>query len=551
MLHPEPLPATMPGVRRPSAQRLALGTVLILAGVLRFWGLGFGLPHTGARPDEAQVAKTAVDFLGGNLNPGFFNYPTLFMYAVGSGYAAYCAAGVALGRFASIAGCAATWPSNWAPFFIIARVLSAAAGTLTVWVVFRLGMRLFDRTAGLAAALFLACAFLHVRDSHFGVTDVTMTALAALAVLLLIEAHARPSAGRFAAAGAAAGLAASTKYNALLLGPGVLVSQGLAWLETGGVRRLDRRVLLFAAAMTAAFVAGTPFAVLEPGRFWADASSEAAHLATGHAVMLGPGWRYHAVVTLWHGLTWPLLVTALAGALWMAVARPRAAALLLVFPVVYYAVAGRGATVFARYMVPVVPFLCVTAGFLVSRLSDAVAQWPAVARGAGPPLVATLLALVLALPGFVKSVTLDRLLSTKDSRVLAAEWAAANIPAGASVYLAGGRYGAPDLSNRGAPPPYALWEFDETRMTFDSGAGPTQEWPRWIVVQESPLQAYSRLPGIVREGLGRYDLRQSFRAIDMRPPHVYDQQDAWFLPLAGFAGIGRPGPNVYVYQLRN
>jgi hypothetical protein len=28
-------------------------------------------------------------------------------------------------------------------------------------------------------------------------------------------------------------------------------------------------------------------------------------------------------------------------------------------------------------------------------------------------------------------------------------------------------------------------------------------------------------------------------------------QDAVFLPLAGFAGVARPGPNIYVYQRRD
>jgi 4-amino-4-deoxy-L-arabinose transferase-like glycosyltransferase len=543
-------------VKRQPAHLVTLLGILLLAAGLRLWGLEFGLPHTGARPDETQVAKTAVDFLSGNLNPGFFNYPTLFMYLIGGGYLTYCAAGVAAGRFLSIAACAATWPSNWTPFFLIARVVSAAAGTVTVWAVYRLGLRLFDRTTGLAAALFLACAFLHVRDSHFGVTDVTMTALVVLAVVALAEAHDCPSPRRFAAAGALAGLAASTKYNALLLAPGAVVSQALAWLERPDLGRLDRRVPAFAVAMIAAFVAGTPYSVIEPGRFWTDASSEAVHLATGHAVLLGVGWRYHATVTLWHGLTWPLLAAALAGGIWMVLERPRRAALLLAFPLVYYAVAGRGTTVFARYMVPIVPFLCVTAGFLVSRLSTAIARGAPSSGGAvavnqsASRLVAAVLAMALAMPGLAKSVALDRLLSRTDSRVLAADWAAANIPAGASVYLAGGQYGAPDLSRRGSPPPYSFWEFNETRTTFESGPLSAAEWPRWIVVQESPLEAYSRLPAAVQEGLVRYDMRQSFRAVDMRAPHVYDQQDAWFLPLAGFAGVGRPGPNVYFYQRR-
>src|SRR5438874_444420 len=67
----------------------------------------------------------------------------------------------------------------------------------------------------LVAAAFLAVAFLHVRDSHFGVTDVPaafLTVCAFWAALRCATEGARDA--RVALAGALCGLAASTKYNA-------------------------------------------------------------------------------------------------------------------------------------------------------------------------------------------------------------------------------------------------------------------------------------------------------------------------------------------------
>jgi hypothetical protein len=223
------------------------------------------------------------------------------------------------------------------------------------------------------------------------------------------------------------------------------------------------------------------------------------------------------------------------------------ALLLLAFPLVYYAVAGRGYTVFARYMVPVVPFLCVTAGCLVAHLAALTDRVIAPGRRAS---LAALLALALVLPSAMQIVRYDRLLSRTDSRVLASEWIKGEVPDGATVHLAGGMYGVPDLGRRGAPPPYRMWEFDEARGRFDTATGLTTEWPEWIVTQDSPLRDYSRIPEALREGLRGYELRRSFRAVDMRAPHVYDQQDAFFLPLSGFGGIGRPGPNISIYRRR-
>ena len=525
--------------------RLALVCVLLVGAGMRMWGVGFGLPLTRAQADESLVARTSVEIARGNLDPGFFNYPTLFMYTTGAVYRAYCGASSGIGGGDSTAACLASWPLRWEPFFLIARALSVLAGTLTVWLIYRLGCRVFDPLTGVVAAGFLAVAFLHVRDSHFGVTDVSMTMLAVAAVLALIRAHDGPAPAGFAWAGLLAGLAASTKYNALLLVAPLVASQ---WLQLQGERRLDGRIPVFLAAMACGFLAGTPFALIDRAQFWREASSEAAHLTGGHGIRLGIGWRYHLLVSLWHGLTWPLLAAAIAGMLWMCARTPRRAVLLLAFPVTYYVVAGRGFTVFARYMVPVVPFLCVTAAYFACQAAHAIERRFGPGRLAAAIIV---IALSIALPTMVQVVRFDRVLGRADSRVLATEWIRSQVPRGASVYLAGGSYGSPDLGGRGSAPPYRVWEFDESRGRFDTPSGLTNGWPEWIVVQESPLLDYSRVPAAVGVGLARYDLRRAFHVVDMQAPHVYDQQDAFFLPLAGLSGIGRPGPNIYIYQRRD
>ena len=59
---------------------------------------------------------------------------------------------------------------------------------------------------------------------------------------------------------------------------------------------------------------------------------------------------------------------------------------------------------------------------------------------------------------------------------------------------------------------------------------------------------YSHVPDSLRAWLTRYDLLQSFRGFDEREERVYDQQDAFYLPLANFRRLGRPGPNIFVYR---
>ena len=380
-----------------------------------------------------------------------------------------------------------------------------------------------------------------------------MTMLVILAVVMLVGAHdrARQSVGdvrAFAAAGLVAGLATSTKYNAVLLAVPVVVCLASLWATdtapNGRVARVVRWGGAWGGAMAVGFFAGTPYALLEPARFWQDASSEAMHLQAGHVIELGVGWKYHLVVTLWHGLTWPLLLCALAGAVWMIARAPRRAVLLLAFPVVYYLIAGRGHTVFVRYMVPVVPFLCITAGYFATSLASSIrARW----RNVDSALVCGAIVIVAGTPSAVTAWRLDRLLGRTDSRVLVADWIMEHAAAQASIFVTGSGYGRPDIGRRHQGPELSFVTLADSG--FRTASGERVERPDWIVVQESPLVMYSSVPQAVRDVLPHYQLVQTFRAIDLLEPHVFDQQDALFVPLAGFGRVFRPGPNFYIYRL--
>ena len=176
-----------------------VAAILIVAAVARLWGIHFGLPHLNARPDEGTIVSIAGGMYHGDLNPHFFNYPALFMTSV--------AAVLSL----------VPDPSGTTTPYMIARYLSAGAGIASVLVLFRIGQRLFGQAAGLASAALLAVAFLHVRDSHFGVTDVPMTFLALVAFFYILRVSESARTRDVIAAGVASGLATSTKYNAALL----------------------------------------------------------------------------------------------------------------------------------------------------------------------------------------------------------------------------------------------------------------------------------------------------------------------------------------------
>src|SRR5262245_29635834 len=258
-----------------------LVAILALAAMLRLWGLRFGLPHTLTRPDEDATVAIALKFFRRSFNPGFFDWPSLFMYITTVAFVIYFQFGRIIGWFPYQNTFLAEATRDQSSFRVITRGLSATAGVLTVATIHAIGRRLFDGTTALVGALFLAVAPLHVRDSHFGVTDVTATLFVTLSFLFTVRFAQEGRRRDWIASAVLAGAAASTKYNAgLVVLPGVVAillgSTGQTWLKRIGL------VPIYIALAIAAFFAGTPYALIDRPAFLAALASITAHLRGGH-----------------------------------------------------------------------------------------------------------------------------------------------------------------------------------------------------------------------------------------------------------------------------
>lgn len=541
--------------------------VMIVAAVLRVWGIGFGFPGANARPDEIQIAGPAVGYLTGDLRPPFFQWPALFQYMTTVAYIVYAVAGRPVTGFASIAAFAESRRQSLVPFLLIPRLLSATCGVVTVWLVYRIGRRLFDERVGIVAALFLAVSFLHVRDSHFGVSDVPMTALLTAAILVILQWQDRGGVRLALLAGVITGLAGATKYNAL----GAGVAFAVAWVieslnvrtrQGGRVFSLVTQLAAYGLGVAVAFLGTSPYIVIEWSRFLKDIGEVQDTLANGPAgLRVGRGWWYFADIVLPAAVGWPMLVLGVGGAAGMLLSHWRRAATLLAFPIAYYAFAGRGYGVFARHALPLTPFVCLTAAWATVRLAR-LASGERPRRLEGEPERTSVrsarlfadshrakyatLALALAIAAFPAwtSLQLDRLLATTDNRITVARALLETIPPRSTFGQTGESYGQVPLSIDGRQIDVRLVVFDNTVGQFMPGA------PEWVLVQRSPLFHYSAVPTSFETTLQTdYALQREFSTgAGTGDGRIYDQQDAFFLPLANFAGIERPGPSFELYR---
>jgi hypothetical protein len=206
--------------------------------------------------------------------------------------------------------------------------------------------------------------------------------------------------------------------------------------------------------------------------------------------------------------------------------------LLLSFPLGYFIVAGSVRNLFFRYAIPLVPFLCLTAARCVTRLVRN-ETW-ALAVG-----------VVLVVPSAISVIQFDRIVNAQDNRVIVARWFDPHVPAGNSVLMSGSPYGYVQFTRDR----YKAWVWDRGRQIFitDLDRRVAAGEPDWILVQESPLPYETQ--DLVKDLLKRdYQFVERFPAFEPGTDRVYDQQDAFFVPFAGFRGVRRPGPNFTLYK---
>lgn len=542
-------------------ERLALGAVLVLAGLLRLWGLVLGAPPR--HPDEFNfVYWPLLFFVGGDLNPGFFYYPHLQYYLLGLVYGAHFLWQQLFGAGWTLEQSAAYyyfWESDTP--LLVARLVSVGMALVTVWWAGELARRVYGPWAGLAAALLLAVGVLHVRQSALAAVDVPMTCWYVGAVWAAVRLLGRQRPCDYALAAVLVGLAGATKYQGALAGAAVLGAHLLA-----GRSLLDRRLWLAGLAALGTFLATSPYVALDFAAFRSGFSAVAEHTLQGRDD-LGWGWWYHLHTSLRHNLGWPglaLLLLALAHACW----RPRREVWVVFCAfAAYFLVIGAGRLVFVRYAVPLAALQAVLVAGLLAQLKGIRWRW----LGLG----------LVALAPLYHSSRVAQLRAAADTRQEARQWIEARVPAGASLCNFGGWAGDPALDtveelwrktsyfvrqtgsspevlmpflDRTAPPsPFYSLAIQPGSRQLDQGSRQAVETYAcgYVLLNRHPLSTSRLDAGFLAElpALGEQVARFGPAEQEGEGP-AYDPLDAYFIPLGDFGDLRQPGPQIEVWQLR-
>ncbi|MGB5889925.1 MAG: glycosyltransferase family 39 protein [Thermoanaerobaculia bacterium] len=145
--------------------------------------------------------------------------------------------------------------------YLLCRLTQVVMGCLSLFMTFVIGRRLAGSRVGLLAAFLLSIVPWHIRQSVIYKPDILLLLTTLIAFYLSMRAVGRPSLGSYLAAGAAIGLALSSKFNA---GPiAIPLTVAALWMA-----RQDRRHLLWlvsaGATSVVVFLALNPYVLLEP-----------------------------------------------------------------------------------------------------------------------------------------------------------------------------------------------------------------------------------------------------------------------------------------------
>jgi hypothetical protein len=538
----------------------ALLFLLALAGLLRFWGIDYGLPHLTTRPDEERIVGRAFAILStGHFHPGDFTYPGLLKYLSALALALYYGVGKLIGHYQEFFDFQfEAVVSQPGLLYRICRSVSALLGVGSVGTTYLLARQAYrSRSIGLVAAATLATCYLHVRDSHFATVDVAMTFFVILSLLFAVKVTVRYRTRHFALAGLFAGLAAATKYNAGVVILGILaaclpVLPGIKRREDlPSPTKILGRLALAGVLMAVAFALTSPYSLLHYPALLKELQAIRNVLYEREGPM---ALWVHLNVTFPGGFGWPFFLASLAGVIRAAWLHRPADLVLLAFLIPFFGSAAGVGWVFPRYLVPLTPlFATLAAEFSCSMLRKACI--PVLSQR--PYAAALLAALVLAGPGLWRSIQFDRLASRKDTRLLASEWVAENLPRRSVILLCRG-YGAPRINaDRRRPPAF---EPKKVRCTGNpvpalsalSGAG-----ARYLITHQHPqLKAFSSIP----DGFERW-LVEHARPLAVFDPFVrgsgretsrpyFYTGDGFYLPLTGLGAMERGGPILTIWDLK-
>jgi 4-amino-4-deoxy-L-arabinose transferase-like glycosyltransferase len=422
-------------------------TILVLALLVRSWGINWGLPFI-YHVDEERFFQIAKKYLAtGNLNPRFFHVPTFYTYSLAAVWEGYYTVGKFTGTFSSRQEFMESFVRNPTPFLLLGRLITLLLSVAAILVVYSIGKRMFGLGAGALAALMLIFSSEHNKISHYMVPDSPMVSFLVFSFYFIWRICEEGKAKFYLLSGLFAGLAFGTKYGGHLLVLPLLLAhifyhrqKKTTWLRV----IFSPKLVLWGVIFVLVFLAVCPYSVLDFKVFWRDFRWQSAHLySLGHfgSSTAQPAWLFYFQYGFAENIGLLLQFAVYGGVILAFFRRRKQDIVLLSMPLVLFLMMGGWKTRAVRYLLPIAPFFILAGGSFLDWLSDRLSRLlSGVKKNLVPAarkqvLVAILTAAVFLFPSAFKVLRFDDTLAGEDTRTTAKHWIEANIPQGTKIAL--------------------------------------------------------------------------------------------------------------------
>jgi 4-amino-4-deoxy-L-arabinose transferase-like glycosyltransferase len=342
--------------------------LIFLAGAfLRFYNLNWdkGLSF---HPDERNInaAYSRIN-IPTNLDPEFFAYGSAPIYL-------YRATGQAI----SFLKTDTSFLTSWSKISLIGRAYSALFSSLLIISSFFLASKLFSKKVALLCALITSFTVGYIQIAHYSITESAITLFGTLICLSSIYIAETGQKKYFFTSGLLMGIATAFKASSLSFSlfplTGYLVYISKNNLKPKDIKSSFSKLFIFLGSSFFVFILLSPYTFISWSKFVESMAYESkvvsGKLPVPYTLQFTNTTPYLFQIK---NLLWqmgPILFISLIGLfyLWTKAVNKRKYLIFLIFPTFYFVYVGSWHTKFVRYMLPIIPFLIISASFLLLEI---------------------------------------------------------------------------------------------------------------------------------------------------------------------------------------
>ncbi|MDJ0600400.1 MAG: glycosyltransferase family 39 protein [Crocosphaera sp.] len=405
--------------------------ILLIGLLLRLYGINFGLPYL-YNPDEPNRIRVVFRILSTqDLNPHWFGHPaTTVIYLLVLSYGLMFVGGRFLGIFNSSEAFLEFYRQDPSIFYLTGRLWSAFFGVVTIWFVYLIATKIFNKTVGLISAFLVAIIPLHVEVSKIARMDTLMPFLLLISFYYCLKILEKDSLINYFKASFFLGLAIATKYPAIVFLLTIILTYILikGWKVQGYLKPVSSVL----ACTSGAFIA-SPFLFLDFNQVLIDISQEnrSSHLgATGEGFINNLIWYFQNPLTQSFTVFGLLLISL--GCLSLFFCNYDKLFLLISFPSLFLLFISLLNLRWERWIIPMIPFLCIFLAYSIYRICKFLEL--RFNYSLGLFLILVMLTLISS-PLLHKDIIQGYKMSGVDTRTFAGGWMLKNIPENSSILV--------------------------------------------------------------------------------------------------------------------